>query len=140
MENGLDQAVDWVSYSGLLLFLEEISDYTIFLPSNEAFEKVPLEIREAVRADREAVLTCVLNHGHTPLLYSEDFTNMTLNSLDGNKLRMHVDADGTTTLSANEVSGLVIKTDLLPYNGVLHVVDAWFCPEEVYRPLLSKEV
>ena len=63
---------------------------------------------------------------------------MTINSLDGKELVMRTYPDGTTTLSRNEVTGRIVKTDLLPFNGVLHVVDAWFCPEEVYGPLLAK--
>lgn len=97
--------------------------YTIFAPTDEAFEDVDLE-----SLTNEQKTQILLNHFIAGGAESTDFSNGYLSTqakenITGNQnaLNMHVNVDGGITL--NGVSTVTVE-NIIASNGVIHIVDA----------------
>jgi uncharacterized surface protein with fasciclin (FAS1) repeats len=104
-----------VDTAGLTALLEGDGPYTLFAPTDAAFEGLPDGALDALLAD-EAKLTAVLKRHVVPgrVTAAEILTSTTLETASGEALP----TDGLS----------VIRADIRARNGVIHVVDAVLLP------------
>ena len=139
----VDVARDAGSFSTLLTALEaagldatladEDADFTVFAPTDEAFEALPEGTLDTLLADTDLLTDILLYHVIT-------------DSVVGSETALSL--AGTTTIMANEAKlaitvrgdalylneSLVIDTDIEASNGVIHVIDAVLTPTVIGEP------
>lgn len=103
----------------------EAGDYTVFAPTNAAFDALPEGTLDALLADTET-LTAILtyhvlasNVPSTALAAGKNFAA----TLQGDNVVVNVTDAGVTVNQAN-----VTSTDIVASNGVIHVIDAIILP------------
>lgn len=104
--------------------LREAGPFTLFVPSNDAFDKLPEGKLDALLGDKEklrAVLKCHIVRGR--LMAADVMKLDEVETLGGQKLRITTE-DGWHINDAK-----VIKTDIIARNGVIHVIDTVLMPE-----------
>jgi len=95
-----------------------VSDFTIFVPTNEAFEAIGSVLEEADQATLQEVLKYHIIPNN--VIFSPSLGNVTVESLQGVELVVTVAQDG----SAVWVNGAkVVFANTILFNGVAHVVD-----------------
>ena len=113
--------------------------FTVFAPTNAAFEKVPAATRETLMAPAgKADLTKILTYHVVP--GRVDAATLTqqiqagggsaaLTTVEGGVLTARVGADGTVTLT-DENGGVsrVVQADVPASNGVIHAIDTVVMP------------
>jgi uncharacterized surface protein with fasciclin (FAS1) repeats len=94
-----------------------LSDYTIFVPSNEAFENIG-SVVETVDVD---TLQKVLAYHIIPnnVVFSTSLGNVTVPSLNGANLTITVLPDGSAWVN----NAKIIFPNNILYNGVAHIID-----------------
>jgi uncharacterized surface protein with fasciclin (FAS1) repeats len=107
--------------------LNELTEVTIFVPNNEAFQKIAATTSNLLPADLIGILQYHVIHGIVG--YSTVLSNTSIPSLNGQDLQITVTDDGAVFVN----SARVVNADLLVENGVLHVID------EVLNPATAGE-
>ncbi|MGF1505957.1 MAG: fasciclin domain-containing protein, partial [Anaerolineae bacterium] len=123
--------------AGLAATLTEEGPFTIFAPTDEAFQAT-LEDRALTVGDLTADLALLnevlLYHVVEGTVSAEDLTGMeTVTTLQGEEITVEVD-DGEVILNG---SVIVVDTDIEASNGIIHVVDGVLVPptaDTVLRP------
>ncbi|KAG9205844.1 hypothetical protein G6514_006118 [Epicoccum nigrum] len=108
-----------------------LSDYTIFVPSNEAFENIG-SVLETVDVD---TLQKVLAYHIIPnnVVFSTSLGNVTVPSLNGDNLTITVLPDSSAWVNNAKI---VFPNNIL-YNGVAHIIDSVLAPGEFDRASLK---
>jgi uncharacterized surface protein with fasciclin (FAS1) repeats len=108
-----------VEQAGMTQVLGEDGPFTVFVPTNAAFEALPEDQRRALMQDRQALIDLVSNHvvrarlGITDLLRAEQTQTLSGKSLD-------LDAPGAQL----SVSGAeIVQGNLVAGNGIVHVIN-----------------
>ncbi|XP_071171550.1 protein sll1483-like [Mytilus edulis] len=115
-----------VTLAKLVKTLSGPDPYTLFAPTNEAFEKLPAGFLEKLSKNITA-LTEVLTYHVIPLTYySAGLKNLSVKTVEGNNVTIRVSPDGVKINQAR-----VIVADQSVSNGVFHVIDSVLCPPEV---------
>jgi uncharacterized surface protein with fasciclin (FAS1) repeats len=97
--------------------------FTVFAPTDAAFNALAPEVLQALLDDEQELKKLLLLHVAGKVYKSEDFVNDEyLKSLEGRSLRMEIANTAGKEISVNNAK--VTAKDLLAQNGVLHVVDA----------------
>ena len=108
------------SIDGLVDLLATDGPFTLFAPTNAAFELVPQETLDALAADAELLAALLQYHvvaGST--LDAAAVTGSTLIEMANGVYAAVADNDGTFTIAGAVIS----ETDLAADNGVVHVLD-----------------
>lgn len=114
--------------------------FTVFAPTNAAFEKVPAATRESLMSPAgKAALTEILTYHVVP--GRVDAATLTqqiqagggsaaLTTVEGSVLTARVGADGSVTLT-DEKGGVarVVQADVQASNGVIHAIDTVVMPD-----------
>src|SRR5665647_6443 len=104
--------------------LNGTTNYTVFAPTNAAFQKVPSSTLADLANNTTALKNVLLYHVVPGTLLSKDIKgNGTLTTANGLPLTYSV--DGTTVKVDNAT---VTKADINATNGVIHVVDSVMIP------------
>ena len=104
--------------------LNRTTNYTVFAPTNAAFEKVPSSTLADLANNTTALKRVLLYHVVPGTLLSKDIKgNGTLTTANGLPLTYSV--NGTTVKVDNAT---VTKADINATNGVIHVVDSVMIP------------
>jgi len=104
--------------------LNGTTNYTVFAPTNAAFEKVPTSTLADLANNTTALKRVLLYHVVPGTLLSKDIKgNGTLTTANGLPLTYSV--NGTTVKVDNAT---VTKADINATNGVIHVVDSVMIP------------
>lgn len=113
--------------SGLAEDLSQAGPYTVFAPSNEAFEAIPEETRQQLLApeNREQLRTLLSYHVVPQELPADQLQSGDVETLAGAPLTVDV-AAGAQEVNVNNAS--VTEPDLIASNGVVHVVDQVILP------------
>ncbi|KAK2703669.1 hypothetical protein QYM36_017965 [Artemia franciscana] len=93
--------------------------FTLFAPTNAAFDALPEGVLDGLLADPEALGQVLLGHVAPSTVFAAGVASGTLQSAAGDNLVIVANPDGVTVDGAN-----VIQTDLVAFNGVVHVIDA----------------
>lgn len=123
----LSTLVTAVDEAGLVETLSGEGPYTVFAPTNEAFEALPEGTLDDLLADPEGALTDVLTyHVVEGEVFSSDLTTGPVATVNGAELDVVVEDDGTVTVNGIEV----VMADIEASNGVVHVIGGVLVPEE----------
>ncbi|XP_059187845.1 periostin, osteoblast specific factor b isoform X1 [Centropristis striata] len=115
-----------VENSGLLEKLGQPGHYTIFAPTNEAFESLGSVVLERIQGDKEALKALVNFHILNSVQCSEAIMSGTsYETLEGNNIEIGCDGD---SLTVNGVK-MVLKKDIVTTNGVIHLIDKVLMPD-----------
>ncbi len=110
--------------AGLVDVLRNGDDYTVFAPTNEAFEAVPEETLQALLADIDLLREVLLTHVVVGVVTSEDVVNLTeAPTAAGNVISVEAGDYGVRIGGAT-----VTQADVMASNGVIHVVDSVIMP------------
>merc|ERR1712241_545742 len=135
---GATTLVDFVVKAGLAETLSGDGPFTIFAPTNEAFEKLPQSVVDQLMADPEAFKKVLLYHVIPSEVKSSDIYQDDLlvasAEPEGTKLRVNPYMkkfyyDGFLTVNGKRIS----RTDVLATNGVVHFIS------DVIDPLASED-
>jgi uncharacterized surface protein with fasciclin (FAS1) repeats len=113
--------------AGLLETLSGKGPFTVFAPSDEAFEKLPHGALDALLKDKaklKAVLTYHVASGH---ILAKDLKSADLKTVEGSSVHVSVSHGKVEVNHAH-----VTKADILASNGVIHVIDAVMLPKDVH--------
>ena len=128
-----------VKAAGLVDTLNGTGPFTIFVPNNEAFAKLPKgTVEDLLKPENKAKLTAILTYHVVPgRLTAADLATQAqanggkveLTTVQGTKLTAMVNADGSVTLTdAKGGTSHVTQADVLQSNGVVHVIDTVVMP------------
>lgn len=112
-----------VEAAGLSKVLSEEGPFTVFAPTDEAFNKLPEGALESLLADKDALKNVLLYHVVSGEVKAADVVKIDkAEMLNGQKTTIHV-TDGVRINTAN-----VVKTDIAAKNGFIHVIDSVLIP------------
>lgn len=129
-DGDFDTLVGAVSAAGLAGTLSGSGPFTLFAPTDEAFDELPggvlaeLTTNESQRGTLRSILTYHVVPGR--VLSSDLADGMVLRTVQGTNLRVTVDNDSVMVNGAN-----VVRPDINASNGVIHAIDAVLMPSEV---------
>ena len=115
-----------VTAAGLATTLSEAGNYTVFAPTDAAFDALPAGTLDALLADAEGALKDVLlYHVIDSEVNAGEVVKLTeATTLNGTKISIEV-VDGKVILDGTSE---VIITDIIASNGIVHVIDAVITP------------
>uniref|UniRef100_A0A672NKU5 Transforming growth factor-beta-induced protein ig-h3-like n=1 Tax=Sinocyclocheilus grahami TaxID=75366 RepID=A0A672NKU5_SINGR len=125
-DDDLDTLRTAVAAAGLTSLLENEGSYTIFAPTNEAFEKIPPETLTRILGDPVSLKDLLNYHILKNLHCSESIVAGTpLETLQGTVLEVGCDGEEMTING----KAIVTQRDKLGTNGVIHYVNELLIPD-----------
>ena len=125
-----------VTEAGLVdVLADPNAQWTVFAPTNAAFEALPEGVLDMVLADKELLTRILTYHVVEGAITSDQLSSMMAPSMEmgavggdlmGSELDIQVTDSGVTVNGAN-----VVMADIIASNGVIHVVDAVLLPADV---------
>jgi len=116
-----------IQAAGLVETLQGAGPFTVFAPTNAAFEALPAGLLEKLLLpENVAVLTAILTYHVVPgKVMSADVTAGDVASVEGSTIALTTDG-GVKVNGAN-----VVAVDVAASNGVIHVIDQVIVPPTV---------
>lgn len=115
-----------VTQAGLVETLSSDGPFTVFAPTNAAFEALGQETIDAVLADKEQLTSILTYHVVEGNVTSDQVVNLTeATTVNGATLPITVMEDGTVKVG----NATVVTADIQASNGVIHVIDTVLIPE-----------
>lgn len=108
---------------GLDVDLTGAQPITVLAPTDEAFNKLPGEVLDALLADKELLGRILRHHLVDGSIYAEDLTDGTITARDGTTIL--VATSGNVVFDQNVKP---VDTDIPAANGVLHTIDSVLLP------------
>jgi uncharacterized surface protein with fasciclin (FAS1) repeats len=127
-EKLLSTLVAAVKAGGLVDALKGEGPFTVFAPTNEAFEKLPKGTLESLlKPENKDKLVAILKYHVVPgKVMAKDVVKLdSAETLQGGKVAIEVKGDTVMIDNAK-----VIKADIICKNGVVHVIDSVILPKE----------
>lgn len=116
-----------VKAAGLVETLSGSGPFTVFAPTNAAFEKLPKgTVEDLLKPENKQKLVAVLTYHVVPgKVTAADVVKLDkAKTVQGQEVKIVAGKDGVKVDSAN-----VVKTDIVAKNGVIHVIDAVILPK-----------
>ena len=116
-----------IKAAGLVETLKGPGPFTVFAPTNEAFDKLGKDKLDMLMKpeNKEQLKKILLMHVHVgDAVKAADVKTMSLSTAAGTPVMVKVEGD---TVMVNNAK--VIKTDVMASNGIIHQVDAVIMPE-----------
>ena len=115
-----------VKAAGLAETLSGTGPFTVFAPTNAAFAKLPAgTVETLLKPENKAKLAGILTyHVVAGKVLAADVKTGKVKTVQGNELDIVVKDGGVTVDGA-----MVVKTDIVGSNGVIHVIDAVVLPK-----------
>ena len=111
--------------AGFIEYLSGEGPFTVFAPTDDAFDALPEGTLDAVLTDFELLASILKYHVVTESVYSTDLSDgMMVTTLEGSDLTVTIDENGVMINDA-----MVTVADIEADNGVVHVIDAVLIPE-----------
>uniref|UniRef100_A0A8D3BNA3 Transforming growth factor-beta-induced protein ig-h3 n=1 Tax=Scophthalmus maximus TaxID=52904 RepID=A0A8D3BNA3_SCOMX len=115
-----------IAAAGLTPMLESEGQYTIFAPTNEAFEKIPQETLNRILGDPVALRDLLNYHILKQMQCAESVVSGTpMETLQGSVLEVGCDGDQMTLNG----KAIITKKDQLGTNGVIHYINELLIPD-----------
>ncbi|KAG7480298.1 periostin-like isoform X2 [Solea senegalensis] len=112
--------------AGMLDKLGEPGHYTLFAPTNSAFEKLGIDVLERLQSNEVAVKALLNFHLLDSVQCSEAIiAGSTYETLEGTNIEIGCDGE---SLTVNGVK-MVLKKDIVTSNGVIHLIDQVLMPD-----------
>ena len=104
--------------------------FTIFAPTNEAFEKLPAGTVETLtQPENKDTLTSILKyHVVAAKVMAADVEPGEVTTVNGETFTIGVEGDTVTITDATGGTAMVTDTDITCSNGVIHVIDTVLMP------------
>jgi uncharacterized surface protein with fasciclin (FAS1) repeats len=115
-----------VKAADLVETLSGAGPFTVFAPTNAAFDKLPKgTVEDLLKPENKAKLAAILTyHVVAGKVMAADVKTGMVKTVQGTDLDVKVSADGVTVNDAK-----VVKTDIVGSNGVIHVIDTVVLPK-----------
>jgi uncharacterized surface protein with fasciclin (FAS1) repeats len=116
-----------VQAAGLVETLSSAGPFTVFAPTNAAFEKLPAgTVETLLKPENKETLTSILTYHVVPgtLKAAKVVKRTSIKTAQGGILRIVV-KDGKVMVN----NAQVVTTDIVASNGVIHVIDAVLLPK-----------
>ena len=127
-DRNLSTFVRSVQEAGLLNTLDGVGPYTIFAPTDEAFQSMPPGTLEALLSDPALLGSVIRGHVADGQLMAADLVaEPEVDMVNGEPIVVTANADGTLEIGGSPVN----RTDVLASNGVIHVIDRVILPPDV---------
>ena len=123
---GIDIGLSGADIKGL-----NISDFTIFVPKNEAFESIGSVLESADKQTLQSVLKYHIIPNN--VIFSPSLGNVTVPSLQGANLTFTVLPDGSAWVN----NAKIVFPNSILYNGIAHVIDRFVRPPITAPHLLT---
>ncbi len=116
------------------------AEWTVFAPTNAAFEALPEGVLDMLLADTELLTRVLTYHVVEGAVTSDMLSDMAAPSMEmtapgadlmGSELEITVGDDGTVMVN----DATVITADIIASNGVIHVIDSVLVPPEIAEML-----
>uniref|UniRef100_A0A7N8X2P5 Periostin, osteoblast specific factor a n=1 Tax=Mastacembelus armatus TaxID=205130 RepID=A0A7N8X2P5_9TELE len=112
--------------SGMMDKLEEPGHYTLFAPTNEAFDKLSPGYLERIMGDKAVIAALVKHHLLNSVQCSEAImSGSVFETAEGKTIEIGCDGD---SLTVNGIK-MVLKKDIVTTNGVVHLIDQVLVPD-----------
>ncbi|MBL8876553.1 MAG: fasciclin domain-containing protein [Phycisphaerae bacterium] len=113
--------------AGLVGTLEGKGPFTVFAPTDEAFEKLgSATLEELLKPENKERLVAILTYHVVPgRVLAENVRTMGVASVNGQRINLVAEHGKVRVDSAN-----VVKADVLASNGVIHVIDTVILPSD----------
>lgn len=121
--------------AGIANWLME-SDYTVFAPTNDAFANVPTLAMDALVADKELLKEVLTYHVVRGKIPARDLRRGTMRSAGEGTLAVRLGRHGAAKVN----DAIVLDTDLMAQNGVLHTIHKVLMPPSVVSALRAKGI
>jgi LPXTG-motif cell wall-anchored protein len=124
-----------VQAKGLEDALRAEGPYTVFAPTNAAFDALPLSDRIALYSDPDALTQTLLYHVLAQKLMAADITDgLEVETLQGGTLKFSV-VDGVVMVNDAKID----PADVEATNGVIHVIDKVLSPTAAAEEMAASE-
>jgi len=110
--------------AGLVDTLKGAGPFTVFAPTDAAFAKIPKADLDALLANKEQLTAVLTYHVVAGKVMAADVKAGPVKTVQGQSFTVTID-DGKVMVD----NALVIQTDIVADNGVIHVIDAVILPE-----------
>jgi uncharacterized surface protein with fasciclin (FAS1) repeats len=120
-----------VKAAGLVETLKGAGPFTVFAPSNSAFDKLPAgTVNSLVKPEMKPTLTKILTYHVVPgrLTAANLTSGQVLTTVQGEQLTVMKDATGVMIKDAKGGTARVSIADVISSNGVTHVIDTILMP------------
>ncbi len=124
--NSLATFLAAVKAAGLDTDLAGPGPYTVFAPTDDAFNKLDPEVLKALLADKDLLTKILRHHMVDGAVNAEDLTEGNLTALDGTTILVATATDITLDKTVRPVD-----TDIAASNGVLHTIDTVLLPPDM---------
>jgi len=123
MDSNLSTFAELAEMSGLAASIDLADDYTVFIPTNDAFTQLTKEkYSELTDSSNKVMLINILKRHFLPnKVYSTDFNDSQVIDTNGDE---NISVSKTSLGNTIFIGGAqVIKADVDASNGVIHIVD-----------------
>lgn len=112
--------------SGLMDKMDQPGHYTLFAPTNEAFDKLSPGYLERIMGDKDVIAALVNYHLLNSIQCSEAIMAGSIyETAEGSTIEIGCDGD---SLTVNGIK-MVLKKDIVTTNGVIHLIDQVLIPD-----------
>ncbi len=113
-----------IEAAGLVDTLSGDGPFTVFAPTDAAFDALPEGTLDELLADPDALADILTYHVVAGEVYAADVVELeSAETVNGASVDITVDGDSVMVNGAN-----VVQTDIQASNGVIHVIDAVLIP------------
>uniref|UniRef100_UPI0037E8769D periostin, osteoblast specific factor b isoform X3 n=1 Tax=Semicossyphus pulcher TaxID=241346 RepID=UPI0037E8769D len=117
---------DLVLNAGLSEKLGEPGQYTMFAPTNAAFDSLGVDVLERIQSDSTALNALLKFHLLNSVQCSEAImAGSSYETMEGNNIEIGCDGE---SLTVNGIK-MVLKKDIVTTNGVIHLIDKVLMPD-----------
>ena len=130
--DSLSTLVTAVQAAGLAETLQGEGPYTVFAPSNSAFEKLPEGTLDTLlqEENREQLASLLQYHVVEGAVLSSDLRDgQTITTLNGETLTVELSEGMAILIDATGERAVVDMADIQVSNGVVHIIDSVVMPE-----------
>lgn len=125
--DGLSTLVAAVEAAGLVETLQSEGPFTVFAPTNEAFEALPDGTLESLllEENRDQLIEILTYHVVSGKVMSSDLSDgMTAETVQGTEVTININNYGVSVDGAS-----VVQADIEASNGVVHAIDQVILPQ-----------
>jgi uncharacterized surface protein with fasciclin (FAS1) repeats len=121
-----------VNAAGLAETLSGPGPFTVFAPTDAAFEKLPAGTLDTLlKPENKDQLAAILKyHVASGAVMAKDVTPGTIKTVNGENMTVTVNNGNVTLTDGRGNKAKVVTTDLVASNGVVHVIDGVLLPPE----------
>ena len=121
---------DLIQSAGLEETLTAEGPYTVFAPTNTAFENLPEEVMQQLETDEEALAALLSFHVVEGELTAEDLAEMeSVTTVAGTEISIATGPGGAEEIIVND-QAFILEADMEAENGVIHTVGGVLIPPE----------